>query len=129
MIAIDTNILVRLVVTDHVAQTQQAKALLQSETVFIPSTVLLEAAWVLGDAYGHSSADIVTALQAVVGLPNVSVERADSMQQLFDLVGERIDFADALHLIASAGSEAFVTFDRRLISRASGKAKLPVRAP
>lgn len=48
MIALDTNILVRLLIADDPAQSIRAKCLLEGNDVyFVPVTVLLELAWVL----------------------------------------------------------------------------------
>jgi predicted nucleic-acid-binding protein len=42
MIALDTNMLVRLIVDDHPQQAQLAENLLKSHRAFIPCTVILE---------------------------------------------------------------------------------------
>ena len=43
MIAVDTNVVVRYLVEDDVAQTDRAEAVLRSGAVLVPETVLLEA--------------------------------------------------------------------------------------
>jgi predicted nucleic-acid-binding protein len=47
MLAIDTNLIVRYLTGDQPQQSQKAKALIDSEPVFVCKTVLLEAEWVL----------------------------------------------------------------------------------
>jgi predicted nucleic-acid-binding protein len=47
VIAVDTDILVRYLVEDDPIQTDRAEAVLRSGAVLVPSTVLLETAWVL----------------------------------------------------------------------------------
>lgn len=42
MLAIDTNVLVRLLVSDNPAQSKASPKLFASEDIFIPDTVLLE---------------------------------------------------------------------------------------
>lgn len=51
MIALDTNLLVRTVVSDNPAQTAIVLDLIGSNTVFLPRTVLLETEWVLRSRY------------------------------------------------------------------------------
>lgn len=52
MIALDTNVVVRLLVDDHPQQTRRARRLLEARPVIILPTVLLESEWVLRGATG-----------------------------------------------------------------------------
>jgi len=52
VIAIDTNVLARLVTNDDPDQDTRAADLLQHNAIFIPKTVILELAWVLRYSYG-----------------------------------------------------------------------------
>ena len=47
MLAIDTNLIVRYLTGDHPKQSAKAKALIDGNDVFVCTTVLLEADWVL----------------------------------------------------------------------------------
>ena len=76
MLAIDTNIVVRYLTADHPEQSPKAKALINSQDVFVCTTVLLETEWVLRSVYGFAPADIVKALAAFAGLPRVTLEDA-----------------------------------------------------
>ena len=51
MIAVDTNVLVRLLTGDDPAQTRRAADLFAQESILIPKTVLLETEWVLRYRY------------------------------------------------------------------------------
>ena len=51
MIAVDTNIVVRLLTRDEELQFQKALILFQNHDVFIPDTVVLESEWVLPYTY------------------------------------------------------------------------------
>jgi len=51
MIAIDTNILVRIAANDDPAQVAIARGLMHGHTVLIPRAVLLETEWVLHARY------------------------------------------------------------------------------
>ena len=51
MLAIDTNIIVRLLTNDDPDQAAKAKSLIEGAEVFVATTVLLETEWVLRGAY------------------------------------------------------------------------------
>ena len=74
MVAVDTNVLIRLVVADHAAQAARAAAVFRSGPVFIAKSVLLEAEWVLRYSYQLGAEAILRSLRAVLGLENLSVE-------------------------------------------------------
>ncbi|MEM1281564.1 MAG: type II toxin-antitoxin system VapC family toxin [Cyanobacteria bacterium P01_H01_bin.152] len=80
MIAVDTNIVVRLLTQDDVAQYQQSVKLFQTEdTIYIPTTVILETGWVLRTLYGFEPSEVCTALRKVLGLPNVRVNHGNQL--------------------------------------------------
>jgi predicted nucleic-acid-binding protein len=129
MLAIDTNLIVRYLTDDHPIQAAAARALIDSEAVFVSTTVLLETEWVLRSVYEFSGAACATAISCFAGLPTVTLE--DPMRTAAALAGalEGLDFADALHLAAAEGCEAFVTFDQRLIKAVATTRTPTVRAP
>lgn len=125
MIAVDTNVVVRLLVNDDAGQARRARALFEREEVFLTSTVLLETEWVLRGAFGFAAPQIEGYLRALLGLPGVSTERPAVVARALDGYAAGLDFADALHLLLSApggtGEEprVFHTFDSRLRQRAA----------
>lgn len=121
MLAIDTNVLVRLLTADHPQQSPKAKELLERETVFVALTVLLETEWVLRSAYGFAPARVIVALRAFAGLRNVVVQDAASLAKALTWAERGMDFADALHLAQAGDCDAFVSFDGRL-ARAAKRA-------
>ena len=119
MIAVDTNVVVRLIVADDAVQGQRAARLFaHAPEIFVPKTVLLETAWVLQSAYGFPRDQVAEALRRLAGLPNVLVEDAEQMAAALDLARSGMDVADALHIAACPQAERFYTFDRRLIRHA-----------
>ncbi len=118
MIAIDTNVLVRLLVNDDAAQTRRASALFDREEIGIAATVLLETEWVLRAAYRVPPPRIEQMLRAVLGLPKVSTQRPEAVAAALDAFAKGLDFADALHLFAGDKVETFYSFDSRLRQRA-----------
>jgi predicted nucleic-acid-binding protein len=118
VIAIDTNVLVRLLVSDDAAQTRRASALFDREEIGIATTVLLETEWVLRAAYRIPAPRIEQMLRAVLGLPMVSTQMPQAVAAALDAFAKGLDFADALHLFAGDKVEAFYSFDSRLRQRA-----------
>ncbi|MDZ3835791.1 MAG: type II toxin-antitoxin system VapC family toxin [Rhodospirillales bacterium] len=119
MIAVDTNVLVRLIVADDAGQGKRAAELFaRSAQVWVAKMVVLETAWVLHSAYGFSRHDVAGALRRLAGLPNVITEDAEQVAFALDLSSRDMDFADALHVAACREAGTFYTFDRRLIRHA-----------
>jgi predicted nucleic-acid-binding protein len=118
VIALDTNVLVRLLVDDHPEQTRRARRLLEAGPVIILPTVLLESEWVLRGAYRLAPGAIASSFRKLLGVPKVAAENAEAIAQAIEWYEQGLDFADALHLAFARGAEALATFDRRLARRA-----------
>lgn len=122
MIAIDTNVVIRILVADSPDQTDRARALVQQTAVWVSATVILEAGWVLSSRYGFSPTRVVDALTSLAGIPGVTFEKAEAIQRAFDAVRAGLDFADAIHLALASDQTGFATFDRELARRATTQA-------
>lgn len=129
MLAADTNVLVRLLTNDDPAQAARARAMFEHQTVFIAKTVLLETEWVLRSGYRRARADVIQALAALVGLPNVVLEDETTIHAAIGWFTNGMDFADALHLASAKHCEGFATFDRRLAGSAPVSASPPIVDP
>lgn len=120
MLAVDTNVLVRIITEDDAEQSPKAKALAAENAVFISKTVLLELEWVLRRTYHLPAMEVLTHLRSLARLPQSTIEDAGRVALALAWSEQGMDFADALHL-ASAGAddcEAFATFDRKLATSA-----------
>jgi predicted nucleic acid-binding protein len=118
VIALDTNILARLLLRDDEEQYQRAKALLGDDREYTaPPTVILELVWVLG-TYGINRTAIANGLKALLGLTNFKPTPIPAILSAIALYERGLDFADALHLSLSQESDALMTFDRGFASRA-----------
>jgi predicted nucleic-acid-binding protein len=123
MIALDTHILARFYVDDPgdpEAARQRPVAydvIARSPSLFVPLTVTLELEWVLRAFYRFDAARVIQIMEHLLGLANVNVEEAGRVAQAIDLLGQGIDFADALHLAGSGHCEALYTFDDRRFAR------------
>ncbi len=132
MIALDTNVLIRLFVADDELQAKRAAQLIEAEQrVFVSKTVVLEFVWVLTAVYGTPRARMIQALETLAGLEKVELEDRTAVENGIALYTKGLDdFADALHVCSSAGAEGFATFDRKLIAKARRLGgPIVVRAP
>ena len=118
MIAVDTNVVVRLLTGDHAGQTKEARALFDSGPVWIAKIVVLETAWVLGKLYGFDNTEVSIALRKLIGLPNVRAEDEQAVIDALAMTDQGIDFADALHLSSRPRHVAFHSFDGKFVRRA-----------
>ena len=129
MIAIDTHVVVRLLVQDHALQYKQARKVFQKENLFVPDTVLLETEWVLRYAYKYSGEMIHQGLIRLLGLPNVSVTDAVKIHNALEWHKDGLDFADALHLAESGHCDRLITFDKKFISKSRNLSTCSVASP
>lgn len=129
MVAVDTNVLVRLLTGDQPAQYKASRALFATETIFIPDTVILETEWVLRAAYELPPAAICTAFRGVFGLANVSLGNAPMLAKVIDWHEAGLDFADAFHLALSQDQGAIKTFDANFIKRGKALSECRVEKP
>lgn len=129
MLAIDTNLIVRYLTGDHPRQSAKAKAVIDGNDVFVCTTVLLEAEWVLRSVYHFTPARLAQALAAFGGLPRVTLEEPVLIAKALHWMEQGMDFADALHLLKAEGCEAFVSFDQSFARTANTLSQVKVRAP
>lgn len=125
MVAIDTNIAVRLLVNDDPAQTKKVVELFNSNEVFIPKTVILETEWVLRGVYQVERVRANAAMRALLSLERVVIEDESSLLAALDSHEKGMDFADALHLASSQRADCFATFDSSMKTRANKLSLLP----
>ena len=112
MRALDTNVIVRVLLQDNVEQACAAAQAL-AEPALVLSTVVMETVWVLtGKAWPR--AKIAQALRGLLLefehmlIPD---EAALVATDRFEIGG---DFADLLHVALSGQASSFATFDRKL---------------
>jgi predicted nucleic-acid-binding protein len=129
MTAVDTNVVVRLLIEDHPTQTAAAQSLFAAGPIWIAKTVLLETRWVLRRLYGYEEAAIHDSFTDLLGFDNVYVEDEASVAAALALIAHGLDFADALHLSSRPAGAAFVSFDRSLVRCANRAGAAKVSTP
>jgi predicted nucleic-acid-binding protein len=119
MIAVDTNVLVRLLTGDDPMQEAAARSLFATEPIWIAKTVLLETGWVLRSLYGFEDSAIRDAFTKLLGLKNVHAEDGSSVAAALALTVHGVEFADAMHLSSRPPGTVFVSFDKSFVRRAT----------
>ncbi len=89
MIALDTNVIVRLLIRDDEQQYQRILSFLinleqQNKQAFISVLVILEAIWVLGNHYQIERIDIINKLLEILVVPTFFVENAEELKELLE---------------------------------------------
>jgi predicted nucleic-acid-binding protein len=135
--ALDTNILVRLMVEDDAVQADMAAKLLarharRSEHLFVPVTVVLELEWVLRSAYQFNKRDVIEALSALLTTFELAFESEAALEQaLAGYQDGNADFADYLHLALAQQEQAlpFWTLDAKASKGVGAKLLTATPAP
>ena len=128
MIAVDTNVLIRLITEDDPKQIAPVKRLFESDQVWIAKTVLLETAWVLKSLRGLEEHAVREAFLRLLGLANVHMESETEVANALKLAAEGIDIADALHYYSRPPAAGFATFDQKFVKRAKRSGAVDVKA-
>jgi predicted nucleic-acid-binding protein len=131
-LAVDTNVIVRLLVRDDEKQYAAAKRLVQhagsaGEPILIVLMAILETEWVLRSHYKLDKASVAQAFTQLLESQDVVIENAVTLEEALYVWAQHpdADFADCL-LAARAthlGATQFMTFDVRA-SRLPGAALL-----
>ncbi len=124
MTALDTNVLVRLIVEDDEAQTAAAtssieRLLERDGGAFVPDVVLVELARVLRRSYRCTREEVADALVGLIESREVRLQDPTRAHRaLIAYHHGRGDFADYfIRTVAEdAGCEAVLTFDEALLS-------------
>ena len=122
MIAVDTNVLVRLLVDDDPEQKARAQQLLEAtaeagEPCLISDPVLCELAWVLSSNYRARRAEIGAAVQSLLGRPLFVFEDRQVVLTAFEAYQRgKADLSDYLigARAQAQGARTTWTFDRGL---------------
>lgn len=117
-ICVDTNVLVRAVVNNDVAQARiAAKVLADAELIAVSLPYLCEFVWVLLRVYGFQSSDAAAAIRALVATANVEVKRP-AVELGLAVLEAGGDFADGVIAFEGhwQGGETFVSFHKKTLA-------------
>lgn len=115
MHAVDTNLLVRLLVRDDAEQVKAAEAFV-AKGAWVSHLVLAETQWVLDAIYNRSPAQIANAIERLLNHKELTLQDADVVALALDHFRSRpsVGFSDCLILEVArkAGHLPLGTFDR-----------------
>ncbi len=126
MIALDTNVLVRLVTRDDKPQAQRAKDVFDTHAdenggLFVADIVLVELCWTLAKSYGLARASIARTVRALLDNASITLESPTAARDaLASFEASSADFPDCL-IVAKAravGCSRILSFDQRMGSLA-----------
>jgi predicted nucleic-acid-binding protein len=124
--AIDTNVVVRVIVRDDVEQVRAAENFTMSGA-WVSHLVLAETTWVLDAVYERSAEQIATAVDMLLNHKDLTLQDADVVGSALENFKERpaLGFSDCLMLeiARKAGHLPLGTFDR-MFARLEGTERL-----
>ncbi|MBS9779959.1 MAG: type II toxin-antitoxin system VapC family toxin [Moraxellaceae bacterium] len=121
MIALDTNVLVRLLVRDDEIQYQKTLTFLtnieqEKKQAFISVLVILEVIWVLGNHYNINRIDIITKLLELLNIPTFHFENPQGIKELLNNAkSNNYDLSDLMIAYHCKHHQALpvMTFDKK----------------
>ncbi len=129
MTALDTNVLVRYLTQDDEAQFLKVLQMLNRKkaTFCACDLVVVETAWVLGEVYGWTPAEVADAFARLATIPNLIFENENRLRSSLKAFREGADLADELIVRTSRdlGAKELATFDKGVIRRHKAFARLP----
>ena len=119
MLGIDTNVVIRLIVSDDGEQTRRARKLVEQalshdEPALVSLLVLLESEWVLRSRYGFEREALLSIFSALLEARELSFEDEPALEEaLFHWKESACSFADCLITARNRrlGCRATPTFD------------------
>jgi predicted nucleic-acid-binding protein len=126
MRAVDTNVVVRVIIRDDANQTASAESFIHGGA-WISWLALAESIWVLDSIYGLNWKELAAAIEMLLNHRDFIVQDADTVSAALDLFRAKpsLGFSDCLILSMArkAGHLPLGTFDRNL-ARVEGVQKL-----
>ena len=121
MLGIDTNVVVRLLVSDDAEQTRRARKLIEEsldreDSVLVSLLVLIESEWVLRSRYEFERETILGMFRALLGARELSFEDEPAVEEaLFHWKDSVCGFTDCLITAHNRqlGCRATATFDAK----------------
>ena len=117
MRAVDTNVLVRLLVRDDPKQVHAAEDFI-SAGAWVSHLVLVETVWVLDAVFRRSATQIATAIDMLLDHGTLAIQDSDIVAAALELFRSRpaVGFSDCLvvEVARKAGHLPVGTFDRSL---------------
>ncbi len=126
MLAVDTNVLVRLLARDDIKQATAADHFV-AKGAWVSHLVLAETMWVLESVYERSAAQLIAALELLLAHESLVLQDSDTVNAALAHFRAKpaLGFSDSLvlEIARKAGHLPLGTFDR-VLSKLDGAQKL-----
>lgn len=126
MVAVDTNLLVRIVIRDDEDQARVADHYIE-KGAWVSHLVLVESVWVLRTAFGFDARKLAETVEMVLGHEHFVLQDPEVVRAALELYRDRpsLGFSDCmiLEIARKAGHLPLGTFDRNL-GRVEGAERL-----
>ena len=110
MAALDTNVVLRLIVGDDAKQARAAEKLVAAQPCTVAPSVLMECEWVLRGSYRLDTEVIAASFRDLLALQHIDALEPVLTQQVLQAYEAGLDFADALHALQRREGDRFATF-------------------
>lgn len=114
---VDTNVLLRYFYTDDIEQTKLVESYFENQDyhLVISSEVLCELAWVLRKTMKVDNAVILTIIQTLINLPNISIINLSAVKFALKFLELNGDFADGViaYQATQFDNAKLLTFDKK----------------
>jgi predicted nucleic-acid-binding protein len=127
VIGVDTNVLLRLFVTDNADQHRAAAAFFaqrtRQEPAFVNAVVMAEFAWVLRRSYGYSKSHVLGVVGYLVGAIDVQLQHGEAVAEALDLctnTGEEFGDVFIAAINRNGAVQRTMTFDKTAARRVPG---------
>ena len=125
MLAVDTNVLVRLAVIDNPKQVAAAKQFIEAGA-WVSHLVLMESVWVLESYYSFTREQLFLFIETTTLHPNLRVQDSDVVEAALAnfIIHKKLSFTDCivLEIARKAGHTPLGTFDKALGKLSGAKA-------
>ena len=117
MIAIDTNVLIRLIVEDNDIQSSKALKFVRKQgEVFISAIVVCEATWILESCYNLKKAELINVFENMLRVDQFNIEYSEAIWlALNEYKRINADFSDCIigAIAKTNDCHPVVTFDKK----------------
>jgi predicted nucleic-acid-binding protein len=121
VIALDTNVLIRIITGDDPVQSRGIEAFLENTEgpFFVPDLVMAELAWVLQRRYGFTRPEVGRVLLSLLDRRDVVFEDEGRVRTAVRSFNDGLDLADALimEVARAAGCDHMASLDDALRTR------------
>lgn len=118
MIALDTNVLLRILTPSDTGLAERAMVTISREPCFISNVVVLELMQVLDRVYGATTDALLRTMQMLLNIDHLVFEDEAALHRAAACMQQGMEYSDALVLASATASDALATFDRQFVRSA-----------